>query len=462
MSKRLASESSNTAVRLAKRLQRDPEFYTLFSPNFKDLSLLKKKYTLGKFPILQDLGMSIGDLDAVSENLHHLQTTSVVAELEHIVEYLVGTQESNGSWPILSQEQVEDFDNDVYGYHYEKISHWFATSGIPRISSPWTQALFTLILMKWSWLNERHGFSARYSLRRVREAVVRSYQWLSKNGNHIEDSVLGYGPFLPDIDNHLINTYDTSFVYISLLYYPLLSPMNTERMREAYRAITSDALFDRSVGAWYVDNRTDHKKLDVGATAYALTLLFKLKNYMPKEDDLHERACKWLLCKQREDGGWGGNEKMGQPPDINATCLALMALSKYLQFDSQFEIIASSARGLRRLESFLKSFTCPERPDSVVSLYCWPSEANQSQICIKNSSLALSTLLRWDYPPYSSIVSRGVTSMVRVYKSLRSMNRTSPSIKPISMVEEGYYACMLLDYLKASVDQQPSYFDRDV
>lgn len=441
--------------RVIRRLKKDDDFYNLFGPSFYRLPDDEKIKLFNKFPLLSENNITIKDVSMASEDLDNLQADRVRAHLESIINYLVSSQRTDGCWGIVTAENLIDFDHVVYGDHGKKIYNIPDSDKIIedngktiKIPNAWTNSIITLILNKWLLVLEDYYFAPKNTVDRIKNAIARSSVWLEEHKNKNND-LEGFGPFPPSVNSILVNTYDTSFVYISQLYNSKISKslFNENRLEKVYKNLISSQLYNNDAGAWYSDNIRTNNKLDVGATSYAVSLLLKInENKYSIDRNFVDFGIEWLIQQQNIDGGWG--DIKDECSYVDKTCLAVMAIQKYTEYaamNSKFEDIINN--GLKFIESRIEEYHCQNKEGHAIQLHCWPKE-NQSTveaICFKNSALAVSTLLKCDVPIYRGSVRRCVSSLIRLYKE----NHSIPGTQPILNIEEAYFVCMLADYLRA-------------
>ena len=328
--------------------------------------------------------------------------------------------------------------------NYEKLTN------DNKIANAWTNAILTLILNKWLSIIENYTLGSIENINDIEKSITLSVKWLDCNRN-ISDDIYGFGPFVPNIDKSLINIYDTSFAYISQMYnsknaHQLISK---NKFKKIYTNLVSDKLLNHDVGAWYKDNLPSSNLPDVGASSYAVSLLIKAaENGYDIDEDLSAKSVEWISSQQNNDGGW--SVKKGDKSAVDITCLTIMALQKYVEFSGKyvkFDNVINN--GVKYIENSLKEYNCPDKDGNVLNLYCWPREGTSAQeICFKNSSLAISTLLKCDIPIFRGSIRRSVSSLIRIYKQ----NHGKENDCPIANIEEAYFVCMLADYLKAWID----------
>ena len=436
--------------RMIRRLKKDNDFYTLFSPNFYKLENDEKHYLFGKFNILKQNGITVQDISKASEDLDNLQADKIKEDLDIVIDYILKSQKKDGSWSVITTDNLIQFDSIIYGNHFYKIKEYEEHINDNKISNAWTNSILTLILNKWLTVLENLTIGPSEKIKEIEKSILSSVNWLNKNRN-ISGDIYGFGPFLPNIDKNLINVYDTSFAYISQLYNNKNADQLISRneFRKIYKNLVSEKILNDEVGAWYKDNLSSNRVPDVGASSYAISLFIKAaENGYEIDENLSAKSVGWISSQQNSDGGWA--VKKGEKSATDITCLAIMALQKYVEYSGEYirfdEVINS---GVKFIENSLEEFNCPGKDGGMLNLYCWPRDGlSVQEICFKNSSLAISTLLKCDIPIFKGSIRRSVSSLIRIYKQ----NHEGNAIQPVANIEEAYFICMLADYLKAWMD----------
>ncbi|MBI5056041.1 MAG: hypothetical protein HZB61_05450 [Nitrospirae bacterium] len=432
---------------LLSKLKGMPEFHAIFSAKFHLLSQKKQEELYNNFSVLKEYGITLNDVRAIAEDLHYLQAEIIFAEMKAIVDYIIESQNSkSGAWHIISEEELLNFEGIVYGTYGAKIQDWTTSHKTSLIPNAWANALMILILMKWLGIINESLIDKKY-INKVEKAIFLGKKWFDENKNK-SPNIMGWGPFVPGISDDLVNTYDTSLVYISLSYDSRYSPLfidkNTNELIHIPDILLSPEIRNNESGAWYTDN-TQSRKEDVGATSYAIVLLLKLYEHTKKGKEEIEQGIQWLCNQQNNDDGWG--EYHDTPSTVDKTCLAIMTLLRYEKWSNNIFVTKRIKNGLTFIEHKLTPYDCTNDEGQSFQIECWPKRTldNSQDPCFRNSSLAISTLLKCGHPIYSYSVRNSVTGLIRLYKAKRKVMQC----KPIDKLDEGYFLCMLADYLKA-------------
>lgn len=440
---------------LLERIKINPDFYRLFGPTFYKMNEEQKQSLFTKFSELQTKGISIKEIERVSEDLYNLQPTNIIGYIMQAVKWISDRQITfentrEGSWKLLKKDDLMNIDETLYKDAAEAIDTYVIENG-EYIPNAWTNSIITLILIKWLSIR-KYWFSKDLeegvSLNEVKTKITKSRDWLKSNMNQV-DSIKGWSPFIPPINNTIINTYDTSMAYIALTYgSKTWQDIDNFEVQEVIQSLLSPILRDKDSGAWYVHNKNG--KIDIGATSYALVALIKYNEIKGgKNFAEHEiiQGIKWLAQSQNVDNcGWGENP--GMSSRIDMTCYALMALMKYVDIYKHDEYMEKIFKGIKFLYEKCERFT------NYDDIYSWPTDDKyQGQHpCFKNSSLVLSTLLRCRIPIYNSEIRRGVSGLLRIYKTYIQKFDESQEKTLIDSLDKAYFLCMLEDYLKAWIN----------
>lgn len=434
------------AEQIITMISSNPSFYILFSPVFYDMKKEEQEKLYNEFEELQAYDISLEDVKRASEDLDNLMVSSVAMKMLRVVKWIIDNQDEDGYWKILKKDNLMDIDEELYG----KLKLENSTEGYVEkektglIPNAWTNAMLTLILMKWLSIAEDLGIESEEQLKKITITIENSKRWLKENKNQV-DNIKGWGPFIPSIAEDVINTYDTSFVYITLIFDAKTEEdvKNLPEHHEVIQSLLSSNLRDEESGAWSIHNKS--KNIDIGATSYALMSLMKNNEKEGNKDfaqDVIEKGIDWLVQQQNRDSGWGEKTNMNSRTD--RTCYSLLALLKYKDmYGNKYR--DPIFRGITFLRSKIKRFLEDE------NVYCWSSDdsTQKGHPCFKTSSLVVSTLLKCGYPIYDHEVRRGISGLIRLYNAYLNMQVESQKRSPIDSLDKAYFLCMLADYLKA-------------
>jgi hypothetical protein len=403
-----------------------------------------------KFPLLHEQDVTLKDIEHASEDLHNLRAETIMKNMEEIVAYLLKTQvkskdDNRGAWLILNGRQLIELDSILYGKYALKIEEWIGHRLDQPVPNAWTNALITLILKKWLGIIGEWTSPTSKQIKAITNAIKLSNEWLEKHRNE-SDGIFGWSPFPPQVSGNLVNTYDTSFVYISLCYDSQYMPCTRKDriLNSVQEVMLSSKLHDAESGAWYTDNTKEHRREDVGATSYATVVLQKLRDEFDLDRETIDRAIGWLCARQNPDGGW--SRRPNERSVVDQTCLAMMTLQRCAE-ESHEKITRILDKGVAYLDRTIELYECDGYGEKPIQILCWSKneEDGIGHPCIRTSSLAISTLIKCDMPIFMRSVRRSVSGLMRLYKNKRA-NKKEP---PIMDLDEAYFFCMLADYLKA-------------
>lgn len=446
--------------RLINGISRNPHFSTLFNPKFYLITdAIKKQKLVDEFKEFKTYGITIRDIERSSEDLDNLQLSKIIRVISNVAKWIATNQNDHGYWAIISKSDLMNVDETLFKNLEAKIEEYSKKikreEGNENIPNAWTNAIMTLILTKWIHLARRWGLDDEKSLSLMDDKIKKSREWLQANTNKAYN-IIGWSPYIPSINGDIINTYDTGFAYLAF-FYDMHKIKENEKINIFHKKILdsllSPILRDTNIGAWYINNVEENyseRKLDVGATSYALTSLLKANEIEGKRDFAKNEirhGIEWIIREKNPDGGWG--DRLGTKSRIDRTCQTLMVLAKYSNIYSNcdYEVADTISQGVKYLSYNIRRFT--EHED----IYCWASEEQQTtqgHPCFRNSSLVISTLLKCGLPIYSREIRRGVSGLLRLY-NISCRAEVPEEQSPINSLDKAYFFCMLADYLKASL-----------
>lgn len=450
--------------RLTVDLMSNPYFLDLISPNFINKPKKERQKIYNYFPALTKTNITLKDIEYISQDLQFLKFDFIFKEIIKIVLWIIENQDEDGSWSLLTKRNLVDFRQDNPD-EILAINDYFDKNPKKNnfTSNAWITSLTNLILSKFLLLisGEKlkyflldNDFSHIISLldeidqKKVQDKILSCRTWLNNNRNE-KDGFSGWGPLPAAIYKESLNSYDTSFGYISAHYGKGLVGMHEATMPTELNALQPDSPFyDNATGAWRAE---EGQPLDPGATSYAILSVLKFRKDNGQYPvgfnfELINKAIKWLIDQQQNGGCWGRSSN--GPPRVDRTCHCLMALLKYEKAEKKNAVPEAVYQGGI---NFLKSkiITIENYINSNGIIFCWLNDGEKKgqHPCFRNSSLAISTLLRF-FSPSAGEIQRGISSLLRLYK--HSHKRSSDRL---TQPDELYFWCMLLNYTKALVNQ---------
>ncbi|MCF8146257.1 MAG: terpene cyclase/mutase family protein [Deltaproteobacteria bacterium] len=440
-------------------LYQNPNVRKIFSPSFYKKDRKEQEELIKGVPQFAKKGVNIDTILDTSRNYYFFSVDFLSNELaDHVHNRVITKQDEDGGFPLVDRDYLleirgkefeEAIDNylksykDTFNKVYQRDVQDFKQVLVPTY---WTNYIVLLLLSKWKTCVEQDSHpSISYPLDKIVSAIKKGKEWL-------EDNSLDSGfPFSHKSISNTPNTYDTCMALIALNYttsYDNDIQDGGFSGKEHLEALLRTDIRNAN-GSWKKEPGID--KEDTGATAYATQTL--LKYYRRENDDKErdrylpfiENGVKWLIDNQRkkEDGGWGEfGQQQSQESFVEKTCYALMALAKYQTTFFKYSVTEEPIdAGL----SFLNERKRPYKPYSIG--FVWPNDYEMGKApeewkdSLKNSSLAISAMLRCGVKGHDVVVQKGIIGTSRFYEKTHEEN-SNAWYNPI------YYFCMLADFLK--------------
>jgi squalene-hopene/tetraprenyl-beta-curcumene cyclase len=303
------------------------------------------------------------------------------------VEFLLGAQREDGSWPIdsnlatwVSTQSIVSLGDDLPVESRPALVTWLLDQQF-RQAHPYTGAAPG----GWGWTYLPGGVpdaddtaGALLALHRLgpqdpdhRRAAQAGLTWLLNLANRDGGTPTfcrGWGrlPFdrsCPDVTAHVLRAYAA--------WEPAVSPALRRRLAKATSVAlgylehsqTPDGVW---LPLWFGNDAAPNQANPVYGTARVLRALGDLPKLALAPPDWVHRALAALLARQAEDGGWGGDR--GVKPSIEETALAVTALLRWPAAR------AAAARGVEWLVAHPEQLDQP-RPIGLYFASLWYHEA---------------------------------------------------------------------------------------
>lgn len=424
----------------------------IFRPDFHTRSEEEQKQLLEEVP-----GFARKSVLDTSRNYYFFSVPFLVNELtNHVDKRVITKQDDQGGFPLVDrnyllkirgQDSEDSIDNyfksykDIYNRLYGTDEQDYKNILVPTY---WTNYLVLLLLSKWKLCVEKNESASRsYPLENIVSAIDRGKEWFKKY------SLKEGFPFSHIMISNILNTYDTCMALIAINYSSAYDTGVKESEFSGKEHLERLLNLDirNEIGSWKKEPEQDND--DTGATAYATQTLLKyyrsgsdtkLKGYIKP---IIEKGIEWLIANQREeDGGWGEfGEKQSEYSLVEKTSYALMALAKSQKILLDYSGCKAISRGL----SFL---TARKRVYKKYPLgFIWPNDyetdkdPEEWEDSLRNSSLAISAMLRCGVKTHDLVIQQGIVGTSRFYEQTHE-EQNRAWYDPI------YYFCMLADFLK--------------
>ena len=441
-------------------LYHSSEMRPIISPDFCSRSKEEQRQLIQKIPLFQKEGIDPERVIDASRNYYYFSLDFLVNELKELYARVITKQDNGGGWPLVDRDYLISIRSysigeiDAYMENYRGTYNRIYQTDVKDaqevlVPTYWSNYLVILLLNKWRLcVSNNPHMNYGCSLEQLDEAIRKGSEWLKNN------SLNPGWSFTHKVVSHTLNTYDTSMALIAINYHMSFFDQNTEKVQEEFfgkdhlEALIHSRVRNKN-GSWRKE--IDVENEDTGATSYAVQCLMKYHK-RGKDQKFRETilpfisdGIEWLVKNQREyDGGWGEEEKgKGKQSHIEKSSYALMALVKYRKMFFDFSL----DKPIEDAISFVKKQAKPYKYYPVGCV--WPNDyarrakqPEEWEDSLKNSSLAISSLIRADVPFEDLVIKKGVIGASRLYEITYEDSATKYWYNPI------YYFCMLADCLK--------------
>lgn len=351
-----------------------------------------------------------------------------------------------GSFKFIDPKKEEEI---IYKNHINLDVDLRVFKNNEYIAKNWINSLSVIALIKWIIYSKDND-------RKLTDTVRKGLRWIEQNSDIYFENYYGWNEYFKGV-SRIYKTCETCLSLQTLLRALKLSrrinfKFTFEKFTPFLETILRLQIKDGvHAGGWpseiiFSEKEEDEYVFDglVGATAAAcqflcdcLTLLpdHQIKNYHKQHIIMAIKAGREILIKTQDvsKGCWFKKIDNNMEPSIDFTTSAIQALVKIRQINechTSFEIDNSVEKGLEWLASDFCLITIANKME-----YAWPKEGIGNVGCEKNTSLAVSTLLKAGVPPDTYIVRKSILWLL--------------DAEPEFRFENVYVYCAILEYLKA-------------
>lgn len=259
-----------------------------------------------------------------------------------------------------------------------------------------------LIISAAGWMEQNYAYNSCWnasilimSLLRAKDGIPeidKHIEWL-KNERNLTVEGLWHSPWDPRT-----NIFDTSFAVVALIEAGV-----SEDEDIIIRGINFIQNHINPLGGWH-SIPGDDEEIEVGATSWAIIALIKAG--ISPSSEIIITATKWLRENQWDNGGWARwwKNKQGSTPLITRTCDAVGALLVAGE-SPESPCVQNAIKWLIDLQNLV------EIKDNFYEVgWGWRRFESEKIIIsdIENTSVAITTLLKGNVDPSSSIIAGGI------------------------------------------------------
>lgn len=396
----------------------DPVFFEITNPSFLEKSSGEQKALCDKIPKLKELGIESEDIKASLEEYCNLEKNLKKENLDRKVSYFIDcivesqekSGEDGGGWKKIELKQ-------------ERVSYNISPS------NAWNNSVLTMSLIKWEKIKKSKS-------KKLEEAIEKGIDWLN-NHKIREGNYFGWAGM-----TGRNNIYDTSFAITTIINFE-------ETFKKKIGKVPIETLLDDNSDYFLKKEKLWIPEIgqepDIGSSSYALLAL--MHYYNKKGYYNYPRIVEGIqgLIENSLNGSWGkGSKEKYNRPWVDRTCYALQTLIKYSLDTSVNEndkiIIENKVKkGIEFLESQLKL-----NSEENYKFWSWLDDRTSS-FSIRNSALAISTLLKCKVPYYNSTIETGLFGLFKLLE-IKKVPAENKNFFPDN--EFPYFVCTLADYLK--------------